>query len=340
MPEAPVDAEPTPSTSAAGIGPTVGIESTPSQRAPGDGDHPSVPTAADIWAAGDIEPIPSPSAPDREFCGRRRFRITPQENLEFHEWLDREILLITKEIEATSSQSAADSSVPADMEPIPSPSAASSRAPADTDITPSQCAPDRAATADIGQAFSPGPADIAESDETHDSGTASDIELDLISYLDSYMEHAMDKPCADPEPTPGPCISYSIDSTETADLNILTLLRAEDKYDSFSLDEEHTPVPDLDEDSAPTQDAEVFYDALPPADQTGHSRNTDRLPGFLLESEMLLWLLMPFLWLFTQLLSIMTRMRNCIRQVWHEEIVEGHPTNKKEGSGKLEHSSC
>ena len=311
MPEAPVDVEPMPSTSAAHIGTTM-----------------------------DIEPTPSTSAADSDFCGRRSFSITPSENLEFSEWANRENLLLNMEMEATSSQSAAANGATADMEPIASTSAASSRAPADTEITPSQCAADSAAIAYIKPIFFIGSSDSAESDETHDSETDSDIELDLISYLADYTEHARDMPCADPEPTPpGLSTCYSIDSTERVNLNILTLLRSEDKYDSFSLDEEATLVPDLDEHLAPTQDAEVFYDALVSVDHTGHNRSTDRVPGFLLDPQMLLMLFMPFLWLLTQLLSIMTGLRNRIRQVGHEENVEGPPTNKK-GSGKLEHSSC
>ena len=328
MPEAPVAVEPTPSTSAADIGATMDIELPPST------------SAAVIGATVGIESTPSPSATDSEFSRRRRFSVTPRENLEFLEWLDRGIMQLNMESEAISPQSNADRGAPADTEKIPSTSAASSRAPADIEITPSQCAADSVAIAEVEATFAPGPADIAESDEKHDSETASDIEVDSISDLVVYMEHARDTPWADPEPTPGPHTCYSIDSTERADLNNLTLLKAQDKYDSFSLDEEPTPVPDLDEHLAPTRDANVFYDNLPLADHTGHSKTTVRGPGYLLEQEILLMLLMPFLWFLAYLLSMISGMRNLIRRVWHKENGQGPPTNRKEGSGKSEHSSC
>ncbi|XP_052021810.1 uncharacterized protein LOC127671140 [Apodemus sylvaticus] len=320
VPEAPVAVEPTPTTSAADIGATMDIELTPST------------SAAVIGATVGIESTPSPSATDSEFSGRRRFSVTPRENLEFLEWLDRGIMQLNMEIEATSSQSNADRDVPADTEPIPPTSAASSRAPADIEITPSQCAADSGAIAEVEATFAPGPTDIAESDETHDSETASDIELDSISDLAVYMEHARDTPWADPEPTPGPHTCYSIDSTERADLNNLTLLKAQDKYDSFSLDEEPIPVSDLDEHLAPTQDANVFYDNLLSVDHTGHSKTTVREPGYLPEQENLLMMLMPFLWLLAYLLSIIAGISNLFQQVWHEENGQGPPTNRKEGS--------
>ena len=328
MPEAPVAVEPTPSTSAADIGATMDIELPPST------------SAAVIGATVGIESTPSPSATDSEFSRRRRFSVTPRENLEFLEWLDRGIMQLNMESEAISPQSNADRGAPADTEKIPSTSAASSRAPADIEITPSQCAADSVAIAEVEATFAPGPADIAESDEKHDSETASDIEVDSISDLVVYMEHARDTPWADPEPTPGPYTCYSIDSTERADLNNLTLLKAQDKYDSFSLDEEPTPVPDLDEHLAPTRDANVFYDNLLSADYTGHSKTTVREPGNLLEQESLLMMLMPFLWLLAYVLSIIAGISNLFQKVWHEENGQGPPTNRKEGSGKLEHSSC
>ena len=242
-------------------------------------------------------------------------------------------------IESTPSQRAPDSGGPGDIDQTSFTTAADIEAAGDTEPIPSTSA-DSGPIADVEPMFYRGSTDISESDETHDSETASDIELDSISDLVIYMEHARDTPWADPEPTPGPHTCYSIDSTERADLNNLTLLKAQDKYDSFSLDEEPTPVPDLDEHLAPTRDANVFYDNLPLADHTGHSKTTVRGPGYLLEQEILLMLLMPFLWFLAYLLSMISGMRNLIRRVWHKENGQGPPTNRKEGSGKSEHSSC
>ena len=154
------------------------------------------------------------------------------------------------------------------------------------------------------------------------------------------MEYARGMPCADPESTAGPSACCSIDTTERADMNSLTLLGAEDKYDSSSLDEEPTPVPDLDEHLAPTQDDDVFYDALLSADHTGHSKTNVRDPGFLLAAEILLLPVRPVVWVLNHIFSMMTWVRNRFRQVWHEENGQGPPTNKYVEPGKLQHSSC
>lgn len=165
----------------------------------------------------------------------------------------------SNDIEPTHSTCAAHTGAPGDTEPIPSTCAPDSSTPADAEQIPSPCPADSGVPANTEPIPSPCPTGSAESNEKHDSETSSDKGLDFIIDLAVYKEHARDTPHADPEPTPGPCNCYSLDPIERSDLNVSTLLLEEDKNASLSSEEESALVPDLDENLAPTQDAEGFF---------------------------------------------------------------------------------
>lgn len=234
----------------------------------------------------------------------------------------------------TPSQSVADNGAPADGEPNSSTCAPDSGVPVNVEPSPSQCAPESGDPDDDVKIPSPCPADISESNEKYDSETGIDMGLDFIIDSDFYMEHARDTPHCDPEPTPGTCTCCSLDSIERTDLNVLTLLRAEDKYAILSSGEESRTGPDLDED------ADVFYDALESVDPTGHSGSTVREPGVLWSPDMLLLPVMPFTWFLTIMWLMMIWMRNLIREVWYDENGQGPPSNRTDKTGKLDHNSC
>nr|XP_034376926.1 ankyrin repeat domain-containing protein 26-like [Arvicanthis niloticus] len=103
---------------------------------------------------------------------------------------------------------------------------------------------------------------------------------------------------------------------------------------STSADEETTLVRDLDDKLAPSQEAEVFFDASESIAHSDHCRTVVRAPDVLLAPRMLLLLLMPLIisntspWFLIFLLAVVTWMRNPFQQVWHEENGHGPPTNK------------
>ncbi|XP_076770380.1 uncharacterized protein LOC117721352 [Arvicanthis niloticus] len=225
------------------------------------------------------------------------------------------------EMDPSVPTTAADTGAPADMDPTVPTSAPVSGAPADMDPTVHTMAADIGAPAAIHPTASKCPTEHAELNEKRDSETASDTGPDFIIDLSIYREHARDTPHADPEPIPTSSSYYSIDSTESTDRNLLSLLKAEDESESLSSDDEFTLVPDIDEYVAPSQDAEIFFDASESVDHTEHRR-----PNMLrLQSR-------PFIWFQTLMFSMMTWMRTRGRQVWHESngTNRGPPTNRND----------
>ncbi|XP_076770378.1 uncharacterized protein LOC143434712 [Arvicanthis niloticus] len=236
------------------------------------------------------------------------------------------------QMDPSAPTTAADSGAPADMDPTVPTSAAVSGAPADMDPTVQITAADIGAPAAIHPPASQSPTEHAELNEKRDSETASDTGPDFIIDLSIYREHARDTPHADPEPIPTSSSCYSMDSTESTDGNLLSLLKAEDKSESLSSDDEFTLVPDIDEYVASTQDAEVFFDAPESVDHTEHWRTTVRPPGFLLAPNMLRLQSRPFILFQTLLFSMMIWMRTRVRQVWPKAngTNRGPPTNRND----------
>ncbi|XP_076770374.1 uncharacterized protein LOC143434710 [Arvicanthis niloticus] len=236
------------------------------------------------------------------------------------------------EMDPTAPTTAADTGPPADMDPTVHTSAPVSGALADMDPTVQTTAADIGAPAAIHPPASQSPTEHAELNEKRDSETASDTGPDFIIDLSIYREHARDTPHADPEPIPTSSSCYSMDSTESTDRNLLSLLKAEDKSESLSSDDEFSLVPDIEEYVAPSQDAEVFFDAPESVDHTEHWRTTVRPPGFLLAPNMLRLQSRPFIWFQTLLFSMMTWMRTPVRQVWPKAngTNRGPPTNRND----------
>ena len=171
--------------------------------------------------------------------------------------------------------------------------------------------------------------------ESHDSGPASHIGLDYVVDLPLYKESTRYKPHADPEPTPGSCTCYSLDSIQMTNLTLLISLSEEEIFDSATSDEESSFTPDVEEGLPATQGAEDIFHASARAEPINHSLNLLRESGYLRATEIPRIPFLLFIWLISSLLSIITWMKIQIQQAWHEENGQGAPTKKRVGPGKL-----
>ena len=165
-----------------------------------------------------------------------------------------------------------------------------------------------------------------------DSGPASHIGLDYVVDLPLYKESTRYKPHADPEPTPGSCTCYSLDSIQMTNLTLLISFSEEEIFYTASSDEESSFIPDIEEGLPATQAPVDNFDASASAEPINHSMNPLRVGGYLRAPAIAHIPFLPSLWLVSSLFSVITWMKIQIQHAWHEENGQGALTDKKVGS--------